>query len=81
MNSQGVEILPTFLLSCMERMFVAQPWECGAYFSADQLDCQSGPYHILNVFSHFTYQNSNHQSVYVDFQGMLPLLCTPLGEN
>ncbi|KAF7354500.1 hypothetical protein MVEN_01139300 [Mycena venus] len=65
----GVDILPTFLFSCEGRTFISQPWECGVRFSVNQLDQQNGAYHILSAFSHFTYQTSNQQSVYVDFQG------------
>ncbi|KAJ7627806.1 hypothetical protein DFH06DRAFT_1442610 [Mycena polygramma] len=65
----GVDIIPTFLFCCEEKYFVAQPWECGVPFSVNALANGSDAHNILTAFSHFTFQTSNHRSVYVDFQG------------
>ncbi|KAJ6477143.1 hypothetical protein C8R47DRAFT_654827 [Mycena vitilis] len=65
----GVNIIPTSLFCCEDKYFVAQPWECGVAFSVNALAIDSNVHHILTAFSHFTFQTSNHRSVYVDFQG------------
>ncbi|KAJ7508141.1 hypothetical protein B0H11DRAFT_1902457 [Mycena galericulata] len=65
----AVDILETFLFCWGDTTFITQPWEGGRKFSVHDLDRESGPYNILTAFSHFTFQNSNHQSVYLDFQG------------
>ncbi|KAJ7028172.1 hypothetical protein C8F04DRAFT_1399096 [Mycena alexandri] len=62
----GLEILPTFYSRRRT------PWESGVKFSVHSLgrDGVQGIVHgILTAFSHFTYQYSNHRSVYTDFQG------------
>ncbi|KAJ7222050.1 hypothetical protein C8J57DRAFT_1536441 [Mycena rebaudengoi] len=54
--------------------WVGQPWHIGAPFSIHSLDLndpnQVDIYSILSAFSHFTFQCTNHRSVYVDFQGL-----------
>ncbi|KAK7026327.1 hypothetical protein R3P38DRAFT_2529558 [Favolaschia claudopus] len=66
-----VSVLETYLFTLENKMFIAQPWECGARVLASDLDRGSEAYNILSAFSHFTYHNSNQQSVYVDFEGFL----------
>ena len=70
----GVDVLHTWLLSAGDLSFVAQPWECGPRFELNDLAhhddlVSNSAYMVMTAFSHFTYQNTNHQSVYVDFQG------------
>ncbi|KAJ7104724.1 hypothetical protein C8R44DRAFT_746404 [Mycena epipterygia] len=69
MDCAGVDVLPTCLFTCMGVPYITQPWGCGVPFSINTLARESGAYNILTAFSHFTYQDSNHRSVYVDFQG------------
>ncbi|KAK6972263.1 hypothetical protein R3P38DRAFT_3485553 [Favolaschia claudopus] len=66
-----VSVLETYLFTLENKMFIAQPWECGARVLASDLDRSSEAYNILSAFSHFTYHNSNQQSVYVYFEGFL----------
>ncbi|KAK6984982.1 hypothetical protein R3P38DRAFT_3374829 [Favolaschia claudopus] len=66
-----VSVLETYLFTLENKMFIAQPWECGTRVLASDLDRGSEAYNILSAFSHFTYHNSNQQSVYVDFEGFL----------
>ncbi|KAK6977415.1 hypothetical protein R3P38DRAFT_3473656 [Favolaschia claudopus] len=66
-----VSVLETYLFTLENKMFIAQPWECGARVLASNLDHGLEAYNILSAFSHFTYHNSNQQSVYVDFEGFL----------
>ncbi|KAJ6529009.1 kinase-like domain-containing protein [Mycena sp. CBHHK59/15] len=72
-NLHGIQVLRTFSFCCEDTIFLAQPWDCGVPFSQEMLDLldpkQTAIYEILDAFSHYSYQFSNHRSVYVDFQG------------
>ncbi|KAJ6455115.1 hypothetical protein C8R47DRAFT_1228329 [Mycena vitilis] len=77
----GVNIIPTSLFCCEDKYFVAQPWECGVAFSVNALAIDSIVHHILTAFSHFTFQTSNHRSVYVDFQVVFRAAPESLGRD
>ncbi|KAJ7020268.1 hypothetical protein C8F04DRAFT_1318642 [Mycena alexandri] len=55
--------------------WLGQPWHFGIPFSVQTLNLQQSLQHeifdVLSAFSHFTYQCTNHKSVYVDFQGLV----------
>ncbi|KAJ7019166.1 hypothetical protein C8F04DRAFT_1242787 [Mycena alexandri] len=74
----GAGDTPYLLFSATDRTtrtYITQPWESGVKFSVHSLgrDGVQGIVHgILTAFSHFTYQYSNHRSVYTDFQGRQP---------
>ncbi|KAK7041231.1 hypothetical protein R3P38DRAFT_2768595 [Favolaschia claudopus] len=53
--------------------WLGQPWHMGTQFSIHSLDANIPAdvdiANVLSAFSHFTFQRTNHRSVYVDFQG------------
>ncbi|KAJ7723873.1 hypothetical protein B0H14DRAFT_2641681 [Mycena olivaceomarginata] len=78
---ENLEIIETSFLTANpasgaendHEQWLGQPWHMGKPFSVDSLD-RNDPneaeiYTILSTFSHFTFQYTNHRSVYVDFQG------------
>ncbi|KAF7345991.1 hypothetical protein MVEN_01621700 [Mycena venus] len=71
----NVEVVATSLLSDEESegaYRIAQPWHFGHRFKAsDLVDVAEDVWNTLSAFSHYTYQMSNHNSVYVDFEGIL----------
>ncbi|KAK6988551.1 hypothetical protein R3P38DRAFT_2660665 [Favolaschia claudopus] len=54
--------------------WLGQPWHMGTQFSIHSLDANIPAdvdvANVLSAFSHFTFQRTNHRSVYVDFQGL-----------
>ncbi|KAK7027117.1 hypothetical protein R3P38DRAFT_3354906 [Favolaschia claudopus] len=54
--------------------WLGQPWHMGTQFSIHSLDANIPAdvdvANVLSAFSHFTFQRTNHRSVFVDFQGL-----------
>jgi hypothetical protein len=67
-------MLPTYLLKRAGSVsWIGQPWIDGLAVAANSFNPndpkEAAVSDALATFSHFTYQASNHMSVYVDFQG------------
>ncbi|KAJ6457049.1 hypothetical protein C8R47DRAFT_173858 [Mycena vitilis] len=79
-----IDVVPTSFISHLadaqppdNKEWLGQPWHFGTPFSVHLLrlddPVQSDVANILAAFSHYSYQATNHRSVYVDFQGIITL--------